>query len=401
VKEFSVAEARRLALSAQGFSGTQPVKPNKQHLAATIEKMGVLQLDSVNVFSRSHYMPLFSRLGPYDLQTLDDLVLDQTTHPTHVEYWAHVAAFIPVESWPLWGWAMREAHEKFKRPGHWMHDHRQFATSLLERLRHEGPKTFSQLEEERTRKRGSWWDWSDVKLALEYLFHSGEVTVAGRRNFQRVYAATDQVIPTEILAKKINKPGAWRELILKAVSALGVAAIPEIADYFRLNQTEVGKLVKEMESEGLLEPVRVKGWEVKGKPAPAWVIPGTVPPARHSGRSTLLTPFDPITWHRERAFRLFGFDYRIEIYVPAPKRVYGYYSLPILMDDMIVGRMDLKADRQKKTLIVKSAHWEELKPKDALERLVQVVRKTADWRGLEQVTVDDWGDAAKELRKVF
>jgi uncharacterized protein YcaQ len=128
----------------------------------------------------------------------------------------------------------------------------------------------------------------------------------------------------------------------------------------------------------LLEPVRVKGWEVKGKPAPAWIIPGMVPPARHSGRSTLLTPFDPITWHRERAFRLFGFDYRIEIYVPAPKRVYGYYSLPILMDDMIVGRMDLKADRQNKTLLVKSAHWEESKPKD-----------------------DDWGDAAKELRKVF
>lgn len=367
----------------------------------TIERLRVLQIDSVNVFERSHYLPLFSRLGTYDTGVLDSVLLDPTSPATHVEYWAHEAAFIPIESWPLWRWKMRAAAEKHAKPGAWLAENRKLADSLLDRLRNDGPATFSQLEDSRNRKRGTWWDWSDAKLALEYLFYDGVVTTRGRTNFQRVYAAVDDVIPADIRAIDIPEDEARRTLVGEAVRALGIGTAKDIADYFRFKNAPAMAAIHDLVDEGSIERVRVQGWENRGKPLDAFVVAGTDAPSRKPTVSTILTPFDPITWNRERASRMFGFDYRIEIYTPAPKRIYGYYSLPILMGDSLVGRIDLKADRKTKTLIVKSAHWESRKPADAVDRLAEVVRRAAAWRGLDTVVVESWGDAADDLARVF
>lgn len=354
------------------------------------------------MYERSHYLPLFSRLGTYDSAILDDLLLTPHTETTHVEYWAHVAAFIPVESWSLWAWKMRAARERNANPGGWLADHRKLADSLLHRLRTEGPATFSQLEDNRGRARGSWWDWSDVKTALEYMFDDGIVTAKGRVNFQRIYAPVEDVIPADVLAHEIPEGDARRTLAFNAIRAMGVGTPAEVADYYRTKLAPTRSAIIELVEAGLVEPVRVKDWDkAAGKPLEAFAVVGHEIPARAPQVSTILTPFDPVTWNRDRALRMFGFDYKIEIYTPAPKRVYGYYSLPVVMNDALVARIDLKADRKNKTLIVKSAHWEARKPADAIDRLVQVVRDAAAWRGLENITVDEWGDAASDLRKVF
>lgn len=399
--KLSGAEARRLALTAQGFGSAPRGRVTEAHLTAAIANLGVLQLDSVNVFERSHYLPLFSRLGTYDTALLDHILLDPHTPATHIEYWAHVAAFIPVESWPLWQWKMREARDRHARPGAWLAEHRKLADELLARLHNDGPATFSQLEGKRDQRRGSWWDWSDVKTALEYLFEDGVITAIGRTNFQRIYAPVADVIPTHLLNIDVPKLDARRALVLDAVRALGIGTLHDIADYYRFKTAPTDVALATLVESGDIVPVTVPGWERNGKPVIAYMLDGTEPPARTPKTDTILTPFDPITWNRERASRMFGFDYKIEIYTPAAKRVYGYYSLPILMGDALVGRVDLKADRKARTLIVKSAHWEAKRPSDAPERLATIVRRAAAWRNLENITVDDWGDAAADLRKIL
>lgn len=399
--KLSAAEARRLALSAQGFGTAPRGRVTEAHLTAAIANLGVLQLDSVNVFERSHYLPLFSRLGTYDTATLDHILLDPHTPATHIEYWAHVAAFIPVESWPLWQWKMREARERHARPGAWLAEHRVLADDLLARLHNDGPATFSQLEGKRDQRRGSWWDWSDVKTALEYLFEDGVITAIGRTNFQRIYAPVADVIPPHILDVDIPKLDARRALVLDAVRALGVGTLHDIADYYRFKTAPTDVALANLVEAGEIVQVTVAGWERNGKPAIGYMLTGATPPARTPKTDTILTPFDPITWNRERASRMFGFDYKIEIYTPAAKRVYGYYSLPVLMGDALVGRIDLKADRKTRTLIVKSAHWEAKRPADAPEWLATIVRRAAAWRNLENITVDDWGDAAADLRRIL
>jgi uncharacterized protein YcaQ len=397
----SAAEARRLALVAQGFGCAPRGRVTADHLTDTIARLGVLQLDSVNVFERSHYLPLFSRLGTYDTALLDHMLLDPHVPATHIEYWAHVAAFIPVESWPLWQWKMRESRERNARPDSWLAQHRKLADELLARLHSDGPATFSQLEGKRDTRRGSWWDWSDVKLALEYLFEDGVITAIGRTNFQRIYAPVADVIPPHPLNTSVDKPVARRALVLDAVRALGVGILPDIADYYRFKVAPTKVALDELVESGAIRRVAVDGWVNRSEPIDAYLLSSATIPARTPAVSTILTPFDPITWNRARARRMFGFDYTIEIYTPAAKRVYGYYSLPILMDDALVGRIDLKADRKTRTLIVKSAHWETERPKDAADRLSDVVRRAATWRGLENIVVDDWGDAAADLRRIF
>lgn len=397
----SAAEARRLALEAQGFGSSPRGRVTTEHLTDTIARLGVLQLDSVNVFERSHYLPLFSRLGTYDTALLDHMLLDPHVPATHVEYWAHEAAFIPVESWPLWQWKMRESRERNERPDSWLAQHRSLADDLLARLHADGPATFSQLEGKRDQRRGSWWDWSDVKVALEYLFEDGVITAIGRTNFQRIYAPVADVIPPHLVNEAVDKPAARRALILDAVRALGIGVLTDIADYYRFKVAPTKVVVDELVEAGAIQRVTVDGWTHRGEAMDAYMLSGTVVPTRAPTVSAILTPFDPITWNRPRASRMFGFDYTIEIYTPAAKRVYGYYSLPILMDDALVGRADLKADRKTRTLIVKSAHWEPKRPKNAADRLAEVVRRAADWRGLENIVVDDWGDAATELRRIF
>jgi len=397
----SAAEARRLALVAQGFGSSPRGRVTIEHLTDAIARLGVLQLDSVNVFERSHYLPLFSRLGVYDTAQLDHMLLDPHVPATHVEYWAHEAAFIPVESWPLWQWKMRESRERNERPDSWLAQRRKLANELLVRLHSEGPATFSQLQGNRDERRGSWWDWSDVKRALEYLFEDGVITAIGRTNFQRIYAPVADVIPSDLLDTSIDKPIARRALVLDAVRALGVGVLADIADYYRFKVAPTKVALDELNESGAIQRVTVGGWTHRGEALDAYMVSGATIPNRAPHVSTILTPFDPITWNRARASRMFGFDYRIEIYTPAAKRVYGYYSLPILMDDALVGRIDLKADRKTRTLIVKSAHWEPKRPKNAAERLSDVVRRAASWRGLENIVVDDWGDAATDLRRIL
>ena len=397
----SAAEARRLALVAQGFGSSPRGRVTIEHLTDAIARLGVLQLDSVNVFERSHYLPLFSRLGAYDTAQLDHMLLDPHVPATHVEYWAHEAAFIPVESWPLWQWKMRESRERNERPDSWLAQRRKLANELLVRLHSDGPATFSQLEGKRDERRGSWWDWSDVKRALEYLFEDGVITAIGRTNFQRIYAPVADVIPPHLLDTSIDKPIARRALVLDAVRALGVGVLADIADYYRFKVAPTKVALDELNESGAIQRVTVDGWTHRGEALDAYMVSGATIPNRAPHVSTILTPFDPITSNRARASRMFGFDYRIEIYTPAAKRVYGYYSLPILMDDALVGRIDLKADRKARTLIVKSAHWEPNRPKDAADRLSGIVRRTANWRGLENIVVDDWGDAAADLRQIL
>jgi len=397
----SAPEARRLALEAQGFGSSPRGRVTTEHLTNMIARLGVLQLDSVNVFERSHYLPMFSRLGTYDTALLDHMLLDPHVPATHVEYWAHEAAFIPVESWPLWRWKMRESRERNERPDSWLAQHRALADDLLARLHADGPATFGQLEGKRDQRRGSWWDWSDVKVALEYLFEDGVITAIGRTNFQRIYAPVADVIPPHLVNEAVDKPAARRALILDAVRALGIGVLTDIADYYRFKVAPTKVVVDELVEAGAIQRVTVDGWTHRGEAMDAYMLSGTVVPTRAPKVSTILTPFDPITWNRPRASRMFGFDYTIEIYTPAAKRVYGYYSLPILMDDALVGRADLKADRKTRTLIVKSAHWEPKRPKNAADRLAEVVRRAAAWRGLENIVVDDWGDAAAELRRIF
>ena len=397
----SAAEARRLALVAQGFGSAPRGRVTADHLTDTIARLGVLQLDSVNVFERSHYLPLFSRLGTYDTALLDHMLLDPHVPATHIEYWAHVAAFIPVESWPLWQWKMRESRERNAQSDSWLAQHRKLADELLARLHSDGPATFSQLEGKRDTRRGSWWDWSDVKLALEYLFEDGVITAIGRTNFQRIYAPVADVIPPHLLNTSVDKPVARRALVLDAIRALGIGVLPDIADYYRFKLAPTKVALDELVDAGAIRRVAVDCWVNRGEPIDAYMLSSASIPARTPAVSTILTPFDPVTWNRARARRMFGFDYTIEIYTPAAKRVYGYYSLPILMDDELVGRIDLKADRKTRTLIVKSAHWEPKRPKDAADRLSDVVRRAATWRGLENIVVDDWGDAAADLRRIF
>lgn len=402
VSDFSRAEAKAVALAAQGFGKRTVRKVTADHLAGAIRTMGVLQLDSVNVFERSHYLPLFARLGIYDSVILDDLLLSEHTPASHVEYWVHEASFIPIESWPLWQFKMNAARERNSQPSQWLAEHRPLADSLLERLRKEGPATFSELDDKKGAQRGSWWDWSDAKRTLEELFDGGVITAIGRRNFQRVYAPVEQVVPESLRAIAIPELDARRALVTDAVRALGVATLTDIADYYRMKKVPAKAALDASVESGDVMLVTVEGWVDRlGNPLPAYAPPSLTIPRRPIEANTILTPFDPLTWNRERASRLFNFDYTIEIYTPAAKRKFGYYSLPVLMDDSLVARVDLKADRKARTLIVRSAHWEVRRPTDGVERLMAVVRDAAHWRGLENIVVEDWGDASRDLRRAL
>lgn len=392
--ELSKPEARRLALAAHGLGKTRR-NPTSADIANVISGLGVLQLDSVNVFERSHYLPLYARLGAYDTALADDLLLSHSAHPSHVEYWAHVAAFIPVESWPLWRWKMKNYESRSFADGAWGFEHRAFVDEMFRVVEAEGPITASDIEHDRNKRTGAWWGWSDTKIALETLFDAGLLTSAGRRGFQRLYAVPERVLSPEVLNTHIDEADAVRELVHRAVAAVGVGTEADIADYYRLAKPRTRQALAELVEAGHIVPATVEGWT-----SPAFTTPGAQVPATITA-NTILTPFDPVTWHRERALRLFDFDYKIEIYTPAAKRQFGYYSLPVLMDDRLVARIDLKADRKTKTLIVKSAHWEPSRPRNAVDRLARIVRDAAAWRGLDSIVIDEWGDASRDLRAVF
>ena len=379
-------------LAAQGFGGEGPTRePGRQRIESTIRRIAPLQIDSVNVFARSHYLPLFSRLGAYDPGALDALAFGPRRRFT--EYWAHEAALIPIEDWPLWGWKMAALRAKDHRAGEWATENVAMLDWLRASLAASGPVLASAIEHESNERRGPWWGWSDVKVGLEHLFRWGEVAIAGRTRFERRYGLVDQVLPAEVLGSPVPRAEAIRELVRRSAVAIGVGTVADLADVHRLRSDDTKRAVLDLEAEGELVPVRVDGWRQR-----AW---------RHrdarAGRpiraGALLSPFDPVAWDRDRALFFFSDTAPTEIYTPAPKRVFGYYSLPILLDEALVGRIDLKADRATGTLLVQSAWREESAVGASADpaRVAELVRSAAAWQGLESVVVRDRGTLAAEL----
>jgi uncharacterized protein YcaQ len=351
--------------------------------------MGVLQIDSVNVFARSHYMPLFSRLGSYEPAALDRIVF-RRRRPTHVEYLAHEAAFMPVADWPLWAFRRDAVRARSGRWGGWAAANADVIDRVRAELGERGPLKPSEiLSVERQARGGPRWDWDHVKRALEYLWGIGEVAIAGRDGFERIYGLATQVLPGEVIFDT-PRDDAIRELVRRASRAHGVATIADLDDYYRIrDQKAVRAAVGSLVDSGDLSPVAVEGWN-----RPAWIHREARVP-RAISQTALLTPFDPVVWFRDRAERVFDFSYRIEIYVPGPKRRHGYYSLPLLVDDRIAGRIDLKADRQAGILRVQSAWWEHGGADPV--RVAAELRRAAEWQGLGDITVSHWGDASDEI----
>jgi uncharacterized protein YcaQ len=390
-ESLSAAQARRTALAAQGFLDPRHTPPTMRTLARTLERTQVLQIDSVNVLQRAHYMPLLSRMGPYDVELLHRAA---EQHPRRlVEYWAHVAAFMPVDLWP----AMRHRMRHHRESGHeWfgMRHSPELVASLLAELRDRGGSTARDLDDGLPRVRDSWgWNWSETKKALEYLFSAGELAVARRNSaFERVYDLPERVLPRQVLeAPEPTEAEAHVELVRRAARAYGVATVRDLADYFRMGGREAAVAVDTLVEAGELTPVVVEGW---GRPA---YLHRDARVPRRVGARALLSPFDPVVWERQRTDRLFGFHYRIEIYVPAPQRVHGYYVLPFLLGDRLVARVDLKADRVTGALLVKGAYAEPGAPEDTPAELAAALAELAGWLGLGSVVVEARGDLAPAL----
>ncbi|MEP6842550.1 MAG: crosslink repair DNA glycosylase YcaQ family protein [Pseudolysinimonas sp.] len=384
----SPASARRIALAAQGFGTPHPPAVGTRQLNLLLQRLGALQIDSVNVFERSHYLPVFARLGAYDKALLDKLTFARRA--PYTEYLAHVAAFIPLDDYPLFGFRRARMREKYGQR-EWALGNQPMLEWLLAELADKGPMPASRIEHHENVRKGPWWGWSDVKQGLEFLFDWGDVVSAGRKNFERIYALPEQVFPAAVLNTHIAKEDAIRELVRRASRALGIGTVNDIADYYRLFNADTKAAILELVDAGELRRVTVPGWS-----APAYLhVEARIP--RRIETTALLSPFDPIVWERTRALDMFRFHYRIEIYTPAPQRVFGYYTLPVLIDETLAGRIDLKSDRQNGVLRVQSAWHEAGAPAGMEERLVPLLRETAAWQGLGEIEVMDRGDAARTL----
>lgn len=383
-----------MLLGAQGFAGSDASSgaPGTRQLGALIGRLGLLQLDSINVFERSHYLPVFARLGAFERAGLDALTFDAgDPRGRFTEYVAHEAAIIPVADLPLFEWRMRRMRERYAAEGSWLHSKAALQRWVLDELRANGPMAAGELEHEENRRSGPWWGWSEVKRTLELLFRTGEVAIAGRRRFERRYGLPEQVLPAGTMDAVPARADAIRELVRRSLVALGVGTAADVADYFRLPVADAARALGELSEARIAVPVRVAGW-----PRAAWLDAGARVPRRVE-TVRLLSPFDPVVWDRERALRMFGFHYRIEVYTPAPQRRFGYYSLPLLVDAALVGRVDLKSDRQREVLRVQSA-WLEAGADAALaERVAPELRRIAAWQGLGGVEVQRWGDFAPAL----
>ena len=397
----SLAEARRIALAAQGFATPRPTgRVDVRHIRRVLDSIAVLQLDSVNVFCRSHYVPLFSRLGPYPRDLLDKLTAHKRgpVRRELVEYWAHMAALIPVEMYPLFRWRM-------DRPESWgsldrvLHENPNLVEDLERRMAADGPMRAGETGFARPNTPGSMWNWHDGKVALEHLFYAGRVMASRRVNFERWYDLTEHVLPASVAAGAPNgEADQRRELVRIATRALGVGTVADIADYFRMAQASTKARLAELVEAGEVRPVRVDGWEL-----PAYLWAQARRPRRVRARA-LLSPFDSLIWFRPRDERLFGFHYRIEIYTPPPKRVFGYYVLPFLLGDRLVARVDLKSDRAAGVLRVQSAFaeagvgsagWPEVDQVSV--ELAEELGQAAQWLGLAGIEVKARGDLAPAL----
>ena len=396
--DLSTAQARRIALVAQGFRDPRHTVPTMRTFDRTLARTGVLQVDSVNVLQRAHYMPLFSRMGPYDTGLLHRAAEQRPRRI--VEYWAHVQAFMPVELWPVMQHRMDTWRE---REGKWQMSvaRPELARSLLAEIADRGACTARELDDGLPRAKEGWgWNWSATRKALDYMFMAGELAIASRTSaFEPRYDLPERVLPAAVLTLPTpTTQEAHRELVRRAAVSHGVGTARCLADYFRMqHQPGEGGLrsaqvaIDSLVEDGELVPVRVEGWRRQAYLHRDARLPRTV------RARALLSPFDPLVWERERTERIFDFHYRIEIYVPAAERRFGYYVLPFLLGDRIVGRVDLKADRRTGVLLVKAAFAETGAPAETAAELAAELGELARWLGLDGIVVEDRGDLAGPL----
>ncbi|MBX2832772.1 MAG: winged helix DNA-binding domain-containing protein [Rhodospirillales bacterium] len=381
----SVKQARNLALVGQGFDSDESRPVTKRRIMKAIRKTNMLQVDSVNVLTRAHYMPIFSRLGVYDPALLDDIVWGKARDRKLFEYWGHEASMIPVEDYPLYRWRMEDAKSGMGTWGRIARIQREkpdLIKGILDHIEREGAVGSSDLED-KGESRSEWWGWSDTKTAMEYLFWSGQVTALKRRNsFERVYD-----LPHRIIGDIANDPApdridAQSDLICKGIGAMGIATEADLRKYFRLPTQEVKTCLARLLEEGRLLRADVQGWKQAGYLCP------NVNQRSRAKPTCLMVPFDPVMWERDRIERIFGFNYRIEIYVPAEKRQYGYYVLPFMLNGEFVARVDLKSDRKAGVLLVQSAHLEDGFAKgDVAGPLMDNLQRLAGFLGLGGVKV--------------
>ncbi|MBX3597283.1 MAG: YcaQ family DNA glycosylase [Rhizobiaceae bacterium] len=394
-EKISLAQTRRVALAAQGFGEPRPSGPvNRGHLSRMLNRIGLLQIDSVSAVVRAHYMPAFSRLGPYPMS-----LLDEATGPSKrrlFEYWAHEASFLPLEIWPLMQWRMERARdysEIYAGLAKWARQNQSFIEEIFDEVKARAPIAASQFDGHKSK--GGWWGWSDTKAALEWLFWAGRITAHSRRGFERLYDLPERVLPKETLEAPVpDAAEAHRQLLRISARALGVGTAQCLRDYFRLSPADISGRIEELVEEGDLLPVKIEGWH---RPGYLWKD-ARLP--RKINTQALLAPFDPLVFERTRTEKLFDFHYRIEIYTPAEKRRFGYYVMPFLLDEALVARVDLRADRPNSVLRVLAAYSEPSAPPQTAERLLEELRLMQNWLSLETLDVTPAGDLGPELHKL-
>ena len=398
-EELSAYQARSIALAAQGLQQSGKLVSKELNIYAlrrTFQDIGVLQIDAVSVVARSHLLVLRSRLGSSQERLLEVLNRSAYKRRDLTEYWCHEASYLPVQDWPLFKWRMQEAQSGKVWKGIWdfVTNNRKFVEAVHEKIRDLGPSSAGQLGSQK--KKGSWWSWSDTKIALEWLFWVGAVAVSHRENFTRFYDLSERVLPEQILGSALPANQAQRELILKASRHLGVATAEDLVDYHRLPKIEGKKRVGELAEDKLLREVVVEGWDRPGYMHPKTSFEQT------TSRSVLLSPFDPLVWFRPRARRLFDFDYRLEIYIPAEKRIHGYYVLPFLDRNKLRARVDVKANSEKNILEVRGAYGEgRTVDQETAESLAHELQALASWRNLDGLKIGKRGNLANPLKRIL
>lgn len=395
----SIGEARRVALEAQQFLSAGAAPRSGKALADIVRRLGVVQMDSVNVLCRSHYLPVFSRRGDYKSALLERAAYDERLL---FEYWGHEASLLPIESYPLFRWRMDDARKgvgTWGRLKRYATSHQDLVKGAIDQIRERGPLGASELTDA-GKSKGSWWGWSQGKEILEWLFWIGDVTTARRRNFERLYDLPERVLPESVRNAPVPaRESAQRELMMIGARAMGVATARDLRDYFRLPTKEAAMRLAELVEEGRLVPVSVEGWKQQGYLHHEAKIPRA---SKIADVAALLSPFDSLIWERQRTERLFDFHFRLEIYTPLHKRVHGYYVLPLLLGERVVGRVDLKSERQSGVLQVKGGSVEPgVVPARVAEPLAKQLVELASWLGLENYAVTSRkGELMRALKKL-